>query len=768
MGQGLGFGRVIVNWIRTIGWVSAWVAGIGLLGQGSSDGTLWSDEAGDAPVVAANKSPLAVYLSVGSPINDSVQAKVLNAARKVQQQAEQESRPAILILEIGPGTSRFGAVRDLAKELASAKFGALRTVAWVPEPKDKKRIDGYNVILALACKEIVMHPDAELGDVGRGKPVDAEEQQFVLSLIEKRLNPKLSTALVTGLMDPQKAVLKVKVETEADGRKTSENRVLTSDEHRRLLDNKVVVQDVITIKEAGVLGLFSGSRARALDVLVTQTAETRSDLADLYNFPREHLRENATSGETPRVVRIKIDEMIEPILQGFVDREIRRAKSSGVNLIIFEIDSPGGMLEPSLEIAHAIADLDTKKIRTVAYVPKMALSGAAIIALGCDEIVLQQHAKIGDAAPITIRAGQQFERAPEKILSFLREELKTLAEKKGRPSGLCQAMADKDLDVFQVTHRENGRVTYMTDEEIAVSNGEWIKGRIVPECQGENLLTVDAQRAHELKLAEAPVADEDELRQRLGIPEGEIPQAKGRTWVDTLVWTLNTPGMTVLLLLAGSVLIYLELHTMTSFFGIASGFCFMLFFWAKFLGGTADVLEIVLFLFGVGLILMEIFVVPGFGVFGIAGALAILASLILASQTFVLPTTSSEMTQMTKSLGTLSIALVSVIGVAVIISKYLPEMPLLKHLILSPPDPTAGSDTDAPRLRPDVIAGSFAAGIEWLLHQEGEAFTTLRPAGKARFGEQVFDVQSQGDFIDPGQRVVVTEVSGNRIVVRRA
>lgn len=145
-----------------------------------------------------------------------------------------------------------------------------------------------------------------------------------------------------------------------------------------------------------------------------------------------------------------------------------------------------------------------------------------------------------------------------------------------------------------------------------------------------------------------------------------------------------------------------------------------------------------------------------------------LASLVLASQTFVLPTTSSEMTQMTKSLGTLSIALVSVIGAAALISKYLPEMPLLKHLILSPPDPTAGIDTDAPRLRPDMIGGSLSTGLEWLLNQEGEAFTTLRPAGKARFGEQVFDVQSHGDFIDPGQKVVVTEVSGNRVVVRRA
>jgi membrane-bound serine protease (ClpP class) len=307
----------------------------------------------------------------------------------------------------------------------------------------------------------------------------------------------------------------------------------------------------------------------------------------------------------------------------------------------------------------------------------------------------------------------------------------------------------------------------MTDEEIAVSNGEWIKGRAVPECQGESVLVVDGQRAAELKLAEAPVADEDELRQRLGIPEGEIPQAIGRTWVDTLVWTLNTPGMTILLLLAGSVLIYLELHTMTSFFGIASAFCFTLFFWSHFLGGTADVLEIVLFLFGVGLVLMEIFVVPGFGIFGISGALAILASLVLASQTFVLPSTSSEMAQMTKSLGTLSVALVSVIGVTMLISRYLPEMPLLKHLILSPPDPS-GADVDAPRLRPEVIGGAVASGLEWLLHQEGEAFTTLRPAGKARFGEQVFDVQSQGDFIDPGQKIVVTEVTGNRIVVRKA
>ena len=749
-----------MSWLRAVCWIGVWAA----CSSVSVKAVVADDPLDTKPV--ATKAPVAVYLTVGSPLSDSVQAKVLNAARKVLQQAEHEGRTAILILEIGPGTSKFGQVRDLAKELTSAKFADLKTIAWIPEPKDKKRIDGYNVILALACKEVVMHPDAELGDIGRGKALEAEEQQFVLSLVEKRLNPKLSSALATGLMDPQKIVLKVKVESDVEGRKVSESRVLTADEHRRLLDNKVVVQDVTTIKEAGVIGLFTGSRARALDVLVSQTVETRSDLADLYGFSREYLRENATAGEMPRVMRIKIDDMIEPVLQGFVEREIRRAKSANVNLILFEINSLGGELSASLEIAHKIADLDGKRIRTVAYVPKIALSGAAIIALGCDEIILEKHAKIGDAAPISIRPGQQFERAPEKILSFLKEELKTLAEKKGRPAGLCQAMADKDLDVFQVTHRDNGRLSFLTEEEIHVANGEWIKGRLVPECQGEMLLTVDGERAHELKLAEAPVADEDELRQRLGIPEGEIPQAVGRTWVDTLVWELNTPGMTFLLLFAGSALIYIELHTMTSFFGIASALCFMLFFWSKFLGGTADVLEVVLFLFGIGLILMEIFVMPGFGIFGISGALAIFAALILASQTFVLPTTSSELGQMTQSLGTMSVALVSVIGVAMLISKYLPEMPLLKHLILTPPSMVG--DADAPRLRPDITGGTMETSFESLLNQVGEAFTTLRPAGKARFGEQVVDVQSHGDFIEAGQKVVVSEVSGNKVVVRRA
>ena len=148
-----------MNWIRTLGWMSVWLSSLGLLGQGQWTRTLRSEEPNESPIPAAARSPLATYLNLGSTVSEKVHAKVLSSARTLQQQAEQEGRSALLVLEIGPGSSRFGSIRDLAKELSSAKFGSLRTIAWIPEPKDKKRIDGNNVILALACNEIVMHPN---------------------------------------------------------------------------------------------------------------------------------------------------------------------------------------------------------------------------------------------------------------------------------------------------------------------------------------------------------------------------------------------------------------------------------------------------------------------------------------------------------------------------------------------------------------------------------------------------------------------------------
>ncbi|MDA0282496.1 MAG: hypothetical protein O3B86_03990 [Planctomycetota bacterium] len=710
--------------------------------------------------------PLARYITVTNPAGEVVFSRIRNSLVELQRQAELDDRDSILILEIERGSSSFGQVSDLAKELTSARYSRVRTIAWIPRHEDGRPLTGYAAIIALACREIVMHPDAEMGDIGRGTAIDQDEQLSIINLVEKRYNTKVNGALAAGFVEPARAVLKIKVISGEGKDRVTETRVVTNEEMLRLQESDVAIPDVITIKEQGDVLLLSGSRARQLDVLVMQTAEDRVDLADLYGFDRQYLREDITGGEPPRARIIRIEGVIDPFVHEYVEREIRRAVAENANLIIFEIESPGGYLLDSEQIADRISLLDGKNHRTVAYIPKFALSGAAIISMGCDEIYLHPDAKIGDAGPIEVRPGEAFERAPEKILSELRETMKVLAERKGRPPALLEAMADKDLRVFEVTHSKTGRKSFASEQEVEVAAGEWIKGPLVPESREDNLLTVTGRRAHELKLAKEPVHDMTNLKRRLGIPDTTVVPASEQTWVDTLVVVLKSPGATFLLFMVGLICIYLEVYTVSGFFGIGAALCFAIFFWSRFLGGTAGWLEVILFIFGVALIALELFVIPGFGVFGISGGLAVIFSLILASQTFVIPSTSAEFDQFSWTLGTLSSSIVAVVLVGAMLSHFMPRIPGLRGFILTVP----GTDASGPSLNP-AVTGDPSLSLQIhedisLLSQTGTAFSTLRPSGKAHINGKLVDVVSAGDFIDSGTPVQVIEVSGNRVVVR--
>ena len=192
-----------------------------------------------------------------------------------------------------------------------------------------------------------------------------------------------------------------------------------------------------------------------------------------------------------------------------------------------------------------------------------------------------------------------------------------------------------------------------------------------------------------------------------------------------------------------------------------------IFFWSRFLGGTAGWLEVTLFIFGIALIAMEIFVIPGFGVFGLSGGLAVIASLILASQTFVIPSTSAEFDQFSWTIGTLSSSIVAVVAVGAVISHFMPRIPGLRCFVLAAPGTV---DDGGPLLNPDVT-GDPSQTLQigentGLLSQVGTAFSTLRPSGKAHINGKLVDVVSSGEFIDPGTPIEVVEVAGNRVVVR--
>ncbi|MEX2317475.1 MAG: NfeD family protein [Pirellulales bacterium] len=713
---------------------------------------------------AAQPDPISKLVTLTSPIDDRALGRVRTAGLTLQNQAAQENRRAVLVLQITPGSSEFHQVQGLARFLTSADLSKVTTVAWVPET-----VTGNNVVAALACKEIVMHPDAALGDIGRGSAPDKIDQQFILSLAEKRHNRMLSPAIVRGMMDPQQVVLKIQTQAGKPGAEQTETRVVTPDELKRLVDTGAIVTKRETILDAGD-SMFSGSKARALEVLIVQTAENIAELAESYHLAPESLRESPTDGNVVDARIIEIHGMIDPLLGTFVQRQISRAVESGANVLIFDIDSPGGFLQTSQDLANSIAYLDAKQVRTVAYIPKQALSGAAIIALGCDDIYMDPNAHIGDAAPIEIREGQWFERAPEKVLSDLVVTLRSLAELKKRPAALVIAMADRSLDVYKVTHRENGRVWYMSQDEIDAAGGEWIRKELVPQTRGDLLLTVSGEDAHTLKLAGPPVADLDELKSLLGIASDVKLRVVGPTWVDTLVFLLNTNFALGLLITIGVIAIFVEVHFMTGLLGIVSALCFALVFWSRFMGGTAGWLEIMLFLLGMACIGLEIFVIPGFGVFGVSGGLLVITALVMASQTFEIagdggPSNASRMTETAK---TLSVSIVAIVVLMMALNRFLPRIPLFKSMVLTPPG-YGGTEEDSPRLNPAYThsgAGAAVDSLHSLVGAQGETLSILRPSGKARISGRFLDVVSDGPYIERGRTVEVVQVSGNRVVVR--
>jgi membrane-bound ClpP family serine protease len=192
--------------------------------------------------------------------------------------------------------------------------------------------------------------------------------------------------------------------------------------------------------------------------------------------------------------------------------------------------------------------------------------------------------------------------------------------------------------------------------------------------------------------------------------------------------------------------------------GVIAAICFILFFWAQTqLGGQLIYLAIMLFLLGLALLGVEIFLIPGFGVTGVCGILLILAGLVLAGIDKA-PESTGDWADLIRKMLTYGLTMAGAGVLAFVLSRYLPKIPYANRLMLVPPE-------DRPETEEATLPGVDAAVA--LLGQVGTATSMLRPAGTAKFGDRYIDVVTEGDFIPPGTPVQVVEVEGTRIVVKR-
>lgn len=241
-------------------------------------------------------------------------------------------------------------------------------------------------------------------------------------------------------------------------------------------------------------------------------------------------------------------------------------------------------------------------------------------------------------------------------------------------------------------------------------------------------------------------------------PTGGVAATTARSaadWPDRVGAFLRNPVVSVALVALAIIGMIFELkYPGASFPGGLAAICFVLFFWAYSFTGGFTLLAILLFLLGLFLLALEVFVLPGIGFSGVAGAVLMYVGLLLVTLE-QWPADSDEWTDVGATFGSLAIAVVLAIVGSLALTWSLPSLPILNRMVLAPPETELVDNASLSN------SGAFA-----LLGAIGVAATPLRPSGKAQFGELFVDVMAEGDFVAPGGRVQVVEIDGTRIVVR--
>lgn len=364
---------------------------------------------------------------------------------------------------------------------------------------------------------------------------------------------------------------------------------------------------------------------------------------------------------------------------------------------------------------------------------------------------------LGAAAPV-YQSSEGMVMAEEKVVSAVRGQMAALAEKNGYPQSIALAMVDMDVELYEVETDEG--ISLMTPDEIVqmerVSGEKPVQGKNLSAAG--KLLTLTAGEMEKYGVSSDTVSGRDDLYESLNI-RGSSVVILEKTRSDWLVAFLSSAAVTSFLVMVGLVALYLEVTSPG--FGIPGTvalICFAAVFSASTLIGNLGSLELLLFLVGVVLLLVEIFIIPGFGVTGISGIVLILFSLVLSRQDFVIPEFVWQWDLFKKNLLYVSLSLIGALGLIGVLMVSLPHSRFFSRLVLNP------SDKDM-----DSISEISTTGNS-LTISKGEmaiALTDLRPVGKAEFKDTVLIVQTDGEYIEKGSEIVVISKEGLRIVVRR-
>jgi membrane-bound serine protease (ClpP class) len=698
-----------------------------------------------AAVATAGWCPAAVegvIVKVPSPITSEVTNQVRWTVEKARTRADKPAK--VVVFDFNPGDTAadspdFGPCHDLARSIRElANVHGLRTVAFVHRPTA-----GHSVLPVLACTDRVMATDATLGPVARGAAAARPDEDELR--IYGRFAPGRE-AVVTRMLDRDARLMKGTkggAEVFVDGRKRAEAEKagVTGIQPLTLPSLRDGVPAAFTAGDAVKVGLCGSIRG------------TAAELVELLDLTPTSLRGTDGQDRPPQVWSVRLTGPVNRTMEETLRRRLERALSQRANVIVLELDCGGGETQTAINLAEYLRGLSDPDapggpVRTIAYIPKEAPDTATFLALGCSEIAMAPKATLGSFEAIMPRL-----RNPDAAKLALAE----IAAKQNVPKVLIHGLFERDLVIRHVQVKgEDGapRWAVLSEQEVA-DLGDKVFGKEGPNIKNKGeLLKITGEMASNLNLALLSNSL-NELYAAHGFDPEKV-RAIHQDTLDILATFLCRWEVTLLLVMTGIACLILELKMPgVGVPGVIAVLCFVLFFWAHSqYSGQLAILAGLLFLMGLALLGVEIFVLPGFGVTGVSGIVMMIVGLGLATLDRM-PQTPSEWQSFGHTVTLFGGGLVTATLGTFLLVWFLPHIPFVNRLIHSPPEETE-----------DDEVGTIPAETAALLGAVGVAATVLRPAGMARFGDRYIDVVSDGSFVPEGASVQVIEIEGNRIVVK--
>ncbi len=448
---------------------------------------------------------------------------------------------------------------------------------------------------------------------------------------------------------------------------------------------------------------------------------------------------NASFGETKevpvpgkKVYIVPVQEDIMPPLVYLIRRGVKEAMEAKADLLVLDMDTNGGRVDTTEEIIEIINQFDRQ---TATYVNKKAFSAGAFISFATQKIYMAPQSVIGAAAPILMSptggAEGMNDTLEAKMTSAISALVRANAEKNGHNVEVADAMVKKtkELVIDGKVLNEKGQILTLTDKEAAKEYGD-------PPNPLLSAGTVESMEA---------------LLEELGFGSAQVIRIEP-TGAEKLGFWLN--AISPLLLLIGIVGVYLEFKTPGfGLPGVVGLVAFTLYFTGAYIAALSGAEWILVFILGLVLIAMELFLFPGTIALGVSGAAMVLAAIIMAVVD-VYPGAPAlpDVSKLKRPLQELAIAIGGAVALILLLARLLPKTPVYGALI---------SQTASGVRTESQVEQKRAAQ----LGQTGVTISTLRPGGKAQFGDAILDVMSQGELIAKGQRVKIIGFSGPDAIV---